>query len=107
MTEPEDPLVSFLHDEVERIEREVDAQLGAPMARRWSYRFTWQEVERARRYRLPLPSDVSLAARRSAPRRSSSTERDVNAMRDIQIRYRAGLNAYQVTVTASLAEAEA
>ena len=98
MTIPNDPLLSFLHDEVERIERQVDERVSPPPDRRWSYRFTWQDVERARRYRSPLSIEPSLAARRSAVTNAPRPDPPDGSRRIIRIRYRPSLNAYQVTV---------
>ena len=86
-----DPLRDFLLEEVERIESELDAQ-AVPSPSRWTYRFTWQDVERARRYRWSLPSEPAILARQASSGSSGHGELEV------EIRYREGLSAYQVSV---------
>ena len=97
-----DPLLGFLREEVERIELELDSRLGGSGSR-WTYRFTWQEVERARRYRWRLPSGPAEAARGAA---GESAGGSIGVgRREIAIRYREGLSAYQVTVRVGAVDA--
>ena len=77
MSESDDPLLPFLLGELEQIEDAVglkrlltiptvplDASHGEPQTFSWSIRFTWQEVERSRRYVLPLDRERARAAQR-------------------------------------------
>ncbi len=79
MSDADDPLLAFLHGELEQIEDAVgfsqllplptiplEASHGESQTLSWSYRFTWQEVERSRRYVLPLDRERARAARRPA-----------------------------------------
>ncbi len=75
MNDPDDPLLPFLIGELEQIKEVVGIRprLIVPtnsleesaedvQTFRWTYRFTWQQVERGRRYVIPLPREtVSLA----------------------------------------------
>ena len=120
MTDTDDPLLDSLHDEVARIERLVDQRLAWPantvagdvadagQTVRWSYRFTWQEVERGRRYVMPLPTDRAFDARRSALAELRSLVADANVVvqpSEPRIRYRSGLSVYEVTCSLRIAEA--
>ena len=117
MTNPDDPLISHLQDEVARIERSVDQRLPWPFAVvhglvpepdqviRWSYRYTWQEVERGRRYVIPLPVDRALDARRAA--RSQLPVRGSNPACTVEqpqprIRFRPTLNVYEISCSLML-----
>ena len=75
MTDPDDPLLPFLIGELEQIEEVVGIRSrlivpSAPLADssddvqtfRWTYRFTWQQVERGRRYVIPLPREIASLA---------------------------------------------
>lgn len=77
MSDTNDPLLSFLEGELEQIEEAVGfkQQLVVPVVPlkedhgesqtySWSYRYTWQEVERGRRYVLPLDRERARAAQR-------------------------------------------
>lgn len=112
MTDTDDPLLEHLRDEVDRIERLVNQRLPWPATAtpgevtqsaqtvRWSYRFTWQEVERGRRYVMPLPTDRAINARRSALEELRSLVADTPVavqQADPRIRYRAGLNVYEIS----------
>ena len=112
MTDTDDPLLQHLRDEVGRIERLVDQRLPWPASAipgvvtesaqtvRWSYRFTWQEVERGRRYVMPLPTDRAIDARRSALEELRSFVADtpiVVQQLDPRIRFRAGLSVYEIS----------
>ncbi len=76
MSDTGDPLLSFLHGELDQIEEAIGLTRHLPVATvpldrsheetqtyNWSYRFTWQEVERSRRYVLPLDRERARAAR--------------------------------------------
>ena len=112
MTNPDDPLISHLQEEAARIERSVDQRLPWPAAVvhgpvpepeqviRWSYRYTWQEVERGRRYVIPLPADRAVDARRAA--RSQLPDRNSDPALTVQqpqprIRFRPTLNVYEIS----------
>ena len=112
MTNPDDPLISHLRNEVDRIERLVDQRAPWPFALvhglvpepdqviRWAYRYTWQEVERGRRYVIPLPIDRALNARRSA--HSELLDLNSDAIAGVQqsqprIRFRPTLSVYEVS----------
>ena len=120
MTATDDPLQDSLHDEVARIERLVDQRLPWPanavvgdvadagQTVRWSYRFTWQEVERGRRYVMPLPTDRAIDARRSALAELRSLVADASVTvqpSEPRIRYRSGLSVYEVICSLRIAEA--
>ena len=75
MTDPDDPLLPFLIGELEQIEEVVGirSRLIVPTSSleesaedvqtfRWTYRFTWQQVERGRRYVIPLPRETASLA---------------------------------------------
>ena len=75
MTDVDDPLMAYLDRELEQIEDEVNLpeRLGIPLIPmeadhgesrtfNWTYRYTWQEVERGRRYVLPLDRDRARSA---------------------------------------------
>lgn len=75
MTDADDPLMAYLDRELEQIEEEVGLpeRLGVPLVPlethhseprtfNWTYRYTWQEVERGRRYVLPLDRDRARSA---------------------------------------------
>ena len=77
MTDADDPLMQYLARELAQIEEDVGLQerLGVPVVPlgahhsesrtfNWTYRYTWQEVERGRRYVLPLDRDRARAAHR-------------------------------------------
>ena len=120
MTDTDDPLLDSLHDEVARIERLVDHRLAWPanavtgvvaetdQTVRWSYRFTWQEVERGRRYVMPLPADRALNARRSALAELRNLVADASVIvqqTEPRIRYRARLSVYEITCALRIAQA--
>ena len=75
MNDPDDPLLPFLIGELEQIEQVVGirSRLIVPTSLleesaedvqtfRWTYRFTWQQVERGRRYVIPLPREIASLA---------------------------------------------
>lgn len=124
MSEP-DPLLAYLQSEVERIAREwplerllagqvagqsagqVAGQLTAldegdsgTLTLSGGYRYTWQEVERGRRYVIPLDADRAVAAKRRLA--SEIAELGVGgaplAVSEIArtVEYRSGMNAYSV-----------
>ncbi len=75
MNDPDDPLLPFLIGELEQIEEVVGirSRLIVPTSSleesaedvqtfRWTYRFTWQQVERGRRYVIPLPREIASLA---------------------------------------------
>ena len=110
-TDADDPLIGHLRDEADRIEGQIDQRLAWPANAgrgavstpahtvHWSYRFTWQEVERGRRYVIPLPIDGALSARRTALaelRRLIGGRSVIVEPAEPRIRYRAALNAYEV-----------
>ena len=120
MANTDDPLLESLRDEVDRIEQLVDERLPWPTTAvagivaeggqtvRWSYRFTWQEVERGRRYVMPLPADRALNARRSALAELRSLVADASVVvqpSEPRIRYRAGLSVYEVACALRIAHA--
>ena len=120
MTDTNDPLLQHLRDEVDRIERFVDQRLPWPdianpgvvtesgQTVRWSYRYTWQEVERGRRYVMPLPTDRALSARRSALEELHGLVADtpiVVQQAEPRIRFRAGLSVYEITCALQIADA--
>ena len=116
MSEP-DPLLAYLQSEVERIAREwplerllagqVAGQLTAldegdsgTLTLSGGYRYTWQEVERGRRYVIPLDADRAVAAKRRLA--SEIAELGVGgatlAVSEIArtVEFRSGMNAYSV-----------
>ncbi len=121
MTQTEDPLLDFLHGELDQIEQALafDQQLGLPvvpltdshaetLTYSWSYRYTWQEVERGRRYVIPLDRQRARTAQRPIIEQiahlvTSQAESDPTDLAlpvsDIrrQVSFRAGLNAYSVS----------
>jgi hypothetical protein len=120
MTDTDDPLIEHLREEVDRIERLVDQRLPWPDTAihgivtqsaqnvRWSYRFTWQEVERGRRYVMPLPVDRAIDARASALtelRAIAVGARIVVQQAEPRVRYRAGLSVYEITCALHIADA--
>ena len=120
MANTDDPLLDSLREEVARIERLVDERLPWPanavagiaaetdQTVRWSYRFTWQEVERGRRYVMPLPADRAFDARRSALAELRSLVADASVIvqqSEPRIRYRAGLSVYEVACALRIAHA--
>ena len=75
MTDPDDPLLPFLIGELDQIEEAVglrsrlivptvplDDLLEDAQKFRWTFRFTWQQVERGRRYVIPLPRETASQA---------------------------------------------
>ncbi len=75
MTDADDPLMEYLARELAQIEEDVGLQerLGVPVVPlgahhsesrtfNWTYRYTWQEVERGRRYVLPLDRERARSA---------------------------------------------
>ncbi len=119
MSDPDDPLFEHLRDEVDRIERLVDQHLAWPATTipgavaepqqivRWSYRFTWQEVERGRRYVMPLPTDRALNARRAALEEFPALAKDATVTiqsGEPRIRYRAGLSVYEISCSLRIAD---
>ena len=120
MTDPDDPLAEHLRDEVGRIERLVDQHLAWPVTAipgvvaepqqtiRWSYRFTWQEVERGRRYVMPLPTNRALNARRAALSEFPGLSEGATVViqpSEPRIRYRAGLSVYEISCSLRIAGA--
>ena len=120
MANTDDPLLESLRDEVDRIEQLVDERLPWPanavagdvadagQTVRWSYRFTWQEVERGRRYVMPLPAARAFDARRSALAELRGLVADANVVvqpSEPRIRYRSGLSVYEVICSLRIAEA--
>ena len=120
MTDQDDPLLESLREEVARIEQLMDERLPWPanavagvaaetdQTVRWSYRFTWQEVERGRRYVMPLPADRALNARRSALAELRSLVPDASVIvqqSQPRIRYRAGLSVYEVACALQITHA--
>ncbi len=116
MSEP-DPLLAYLQSEVERIAREwplerllagqVAGQLTAldegdsgTLTLSGGYRYTWQEVERGRRYVIPLDADRAVATKRRLA--SEIAELGVGgatlAVSEIArtVEFRSGMNAYSV-----------
>ncbi len=96
MTQPDDPLLPFLLGELERIEAEVGLRarlaiptiVESPTAARsamdwrplhWTYRFTWQQVERSRRYVWSLPRERMSEA--LEPRAAELQQRTLEAIR--------------------------
>ncbi len=78
MTATDDPLLPFLLGELEQISDSVglarrmlapstvlDDDEPASLIKRWTFQFTWQQVERARRYVIPLPREIAIEAQRS------------------------------------------
>ncbi len=120
MIDPRDPLLPFLAGEVKRIEQLVDSRLPWPdhtaagsveqtgQLVRWSYRFTWQEVERGRRYVMPLPINRAIYARRSVWEETRSLANSsplVIQPVTPRITYRARLNSYEVSCAVRAAPA--
>ncbi len=77
MTALDDPLLAHLDGELAQIEAAVGLRrrLAVPLVLlaegldgvrtfSWSFRFTWQEVERSRRYVIPLPRERAVEAQR-------------------------------------------
>ena len=75
MTDLDDPLLPFLIGELEQIEEAVGLRMRlivptAPLddssadvqTLHWTFRFTWQQVERGRRYVIPLPRETASQA---------------------------------------------
>ena len=75
MTDTDDPLLPFLLGELGQIEEAVGlrTRLMLPTVPiddasehvqtfRWTFRFTWQQVERGRRYVIPLPRETAAQA---------------------------------------------
>ena len=75
MTDLDDPLLPFLIGELDQIEKAVGLhnRLIVPTVPvvdpsedaqtfRWTFRFTWQQVERGRRYVIPLPRETASQA---------------------------------------------
>lgn len=121
MTDADDPLMAYLDRELEQIEAEIGMpeRLGVPLVPleahhseqrtfNWTYRYTWQEVERGRRYVLPLDRERARSAQQSAVNEIAEWARsqavgDSEAMRlpvsDIRRRLRLNetLNVYVVS----------
>ena len=79
MTDSDDPLLSFLYGELAQIEEAVGfrRRLIVPIAPledvdgetqtfNWMFRYTWQEVERGRRYVIPLERERAFNAQQAA-----------------------------------------
>jgi len=79
MTDSDDPLLGFLAGELVQIAEAVGLERGLPVpvtplldshgqtrTFSWTFRFTWQEVERSRRYVIPLPRERARQAQRAA-----------------------------------------
>ncbi len=75
MTDPDDPLLPFLIGELDQIEKAVglnnrlivptvplDDASAELQTFRWTFRFTWQQVERGRRYVIPLSRETASQA---------------------------------------------
>ena len=75
MTDLDDPLLPFLIGELDQIEEAVglnnrlivptvtvDDASDDAQTLRWTFRFTWQQVERGRRYVIPLPRETASQA---------------------------------------------
>ena len=75
MTDLDDPLLPFLIGELDQIEKAVglnnrlivpttplDDASAEHQTVRWTFRFTWQQVERGRRYVIPLPRETASQA---------------------------------------------
>ena len=121
MTIPDDPLLDFLQGELEQIEEFVglkrrllvpviplDEAHGETRTYSWTFRYTWQEVERGRRYVIPLDRERARIAQRPIIEQivhlvTSQAEADPTDLAlpisDIRRRvsFRAGLNAYSVS----------
>ena len=126
MSEHQDPLLSFLFGELDQIAEALafEEQLlvpvvplaeshGATQTYSWSYRFTWQEVERGRRYVLPLDRERARSAQRPTIRQivqqaMSQIDGDpadhVLPASDIRrrVRFNATLNVYAVAESISI-----
>ena len=118
MTDQDDPLLESLREEVARIEQLVDERLPWPanavagvaaetdQDHPLVLRFTWQEVERGRRYVMPLPADRAFDARRSALAELRGLVADARVtvqQSEPRIRYRAGLSVYEVACALRIA----
>ena len=108
-----DPLLGYLESELDRIDASAPlaSLVGVELAPlpsdaetttvlRCSWRYTWQEVERGRRYVIPLDRERPLAARRGLARQinESAGKASAIAVSEVQreIVFRAGMNVYEV-----------